>query len=193
MLRAIGETLIHSAKKERIEFMQRIAPGITKVEGVPMPVLNALARQYQSGGFDLILCLWSGGGYEDRMLAVKILIRIAKKDPERSFGIFRSFLPGITEWSICDTLGMGLSKALHRDYRDQIFSLSSELAHSANPWERRMSLVLLQFLCRFPDLHCHIRDHLKSMLPDKSYYVLKAIAWIQRDLKKHADSKTKRG
>ena len=57
------------------------------------PVLNELAQQFKAGGFDLVEEIWKAGALEEKLLAVKMLGKIAKKDPERSLQI-TNFLHG---------------------------------------------------------------------------------------------------
>jgi hypothetical protein len=66
-----------------------------------MPFLNELAVQYKSGGFELIEALWNAGALEEKVLAVKMLGKIAKKDPDRSLKMVQLFAGNIGNRAVC--------------------------------------------------------------------------------------------
>ncbi len=84
-LKEIQQILKSKAIPEAKATHQKFVPGKEKIYGVRTPVLNELAQQFKTGGFDLVEELWNAGALEEKLMAVKMLGKIAKKNPERSF------------------------------------------------------------------------------------------------------------
>jgi 3-methyladenine DNA glycosylase AlkD len=63
----------------------------------------------------------------------------------------------------------------------EIFSLSKKLSKSPNPWQRRLSLVLLENYTRDALLKKEIESRIKFLENDGEYYVKKAVVWLNRN------------
>lgn len=183
-LYAIRAEISKEANEAHRLFMAKTAPGIQQVHGTPKPVLNHLAKNHSDGGIPLVEELWKSGVYEEQMLAVKLLERLARKHPADAIRLLKAFTPELTEWSICDTLAMGLSRALHKKEKKTLFALSDQWAASDRMWTRRMSLVLLWYFCRFEEDRAFIHAQVNRHVNDKEHYIRKAVTWIRRELKK---------
>ena len=72
LVKQIQLTLISNSSIEGRAAHNKFVPGIEKVFGVRMPVLNELAKQYKYGGFELVQALWEAGSLEEKTLAIKI-------------------------------------------------------------------------------------------------------------------------
>ncbi|MBP6432299.1 MAG: DNA alkylation repair protein [Ferruginibacter sp.] len=183
-LSAIQQYLKENASEEALAATKKFVPGSTKVFGIRMPVLNDLAKKYKGGGFTLIKQLWAVGSYEEKMLAAKILSHCAKKDAAQAIELVKFFTPEIDNWAVCDTIGMQSLKAIINTHQTQIFALAKQLNKSKNFWERRLSLVLVEYYTRNKDLHPQIIELIKPLENDEEYYVKKAIVWINKNFKK---------
>ena len=184
-LKAIQSILTASSNKEALAAQQNFVPGVeTKIYGVRMPILNDLAKEFKGGGFELVKELWDAGAYEEKMLAVKILGLIARKDAERSLQLIQDFAPAIDNWAICDAIGMQGLKPILKSHQKEIFALAKKYNRSANFWERRLSLVLVEWYTRIPELHIEIKKLVKPLENDPEYYVRKAVIWINRNFEK---------
>lgn len=184
-LQTIQSVLTASSNKDALAAQQNFIPGVeSKIYGVRMPVLNDLAKEFKSGGFELVRDLWDAGAYEEKMLAVKILGHIAKKDPARSLELVQYFAPAIDNWAVCDTIGMQGLKPILKTHQKEIFALAKKYNRSANFWERRLSLVLVEWYTRIPELHSDIKKLVKSLEKDPEYYVRKAVVWINKNFEK---------
>ena len=168
----------------RVEFTKKMIPGAQKVYGVGMPVLNEMAKRYKNEGFDLVEYLWTSGAYEEKMLSAKILVVLAKKNPEDALRLTRQFAPELSDWAICDTLGMGVSKALMKNNKEKILQLSDELIDAPIFWQRRLGLVLLECFAKDPHMHDHIEKRIQLLSSDKEHYVKKAIIWLRSAIAK---------
>jgi 3-methyladenine DNA glycosylase AlkD len=145
--------------------------------------------KFKSGGFELAEGLWKSGAFEERMLAAKILRLICKKDPKRSLGLVKHWSKDVQDWAVCDTLGMQSIKPLAMKYAEEIFMLAELLATRKNFWQRRLSLVLVEELTKYPEHHAHIRKLVARLRNDDEYYVRKAVEWLDRNLEKRLRGK----
>ena len=168
-LKEIQQILIAKATSEAKAAHQKFVPGQEKIYGVRNPVLNELAQQYKAGGFDLIEEIWNAGALEEKLLAVKILGKIAKKDPERSLKTIELFATNIGNWAVCDTMGMQGLKPIVKTHQKEIFALARKYNTATDFWQRRLSLVLVEWHTRvlFAD------EHAAMILAGKSHNVEK--------------------
>jgi 3-methyladenine DNA glycosylase AlkD len=146
--------------------------------------LNVLAKKYKEGGFDLVKELWNSGAFEEKLLAAKMLNVICKKDPELSLKLVSSFSKDISNWAVCDTVGMQALKPVAKKIQKEIFGLSVKLIKSKNLWERRLSLVIIEVYTKDKTLQPEIMKRVKALENDDEYYVKKAVDWIKRNFKK---------
>lgn len=183
-LSAIQKLLIANSSPEAKAAHQKFVPGKEKIYGVRMPYLNELAARYKTGGFDLAEKLWKAGALEEKVLAVKILGKIAKKDPVRSLQVVQLFAENIGNWAVCDAIGMQGLKPILKTHQKEIFALAKKYNRSPDFWQRRLSLVLVEWYTRFKELHPEIKRLMKALEDDKEYYVKKAIVWINKNFEK---------
>jgi 3-methyladenine DNA glycosylase AlkD len=183
-LKEIKKTLSLHATAEAKASYQKFVPGDEKIYGVKMPFLNELAGKYKTGGFDLIESLWKEGSLEEKVLAIKILGKIAKKDPERSLQTVELFAKNIGNWAVCDAIGMQGLKPIVKTHQKEIFALAKKYNSSRDFWQRRLSLVLVEWYTRIKSLHPEIKKLVKNLENDNEYYVKKAIVWINKNFEK---------
>ena len=134
--------------------------------------------------FDLIEQLWNAGALEEKILAVKMLGKIAKKDPERSLQITQIFAKNIGNWAVCDAMGMQGLKPILKTHQKEIFALAWKYNSSKDFWQRRLSLVLVEWYTRDKNCHIEIKQLVKELENDDEYYVKKAIVWINKNFLK---------
>jgi len=184
-LKEIQNILKAKATAEAKAAHEKFVPGTKeKIYGVRMPVLNELAQQFKAGGFDLVEELWNAGALEEKALAVKMLGKIAKKDPERSLRLIQHFAKNIGNWAICDAMGMQGLKPILKTHQKEIFALAWKYNSSEDLWQRRLSLVLVEWYTRIKALHPEIKKLVKNLENDEEYYVKKAIMWINKNFVK---------
>ncbi|MBL0129701.1 MAG: DNA alkylation repair protein [Chitinophagaceae bacterium] len=183
-LNEIQKILKAKANAEAKAAHKEFVPGKDRIYGVRNPVLNELAQQYKDGGFGLVEELWNAGAYEEKLLAIKMLGKIAKKDPEQSIRIIQIFANDIGNWAICDTLGMQGLRPLLQTHQKEIFSLARKYNQSEDFWQRRLSLVLVEWYTRKKELHPEIKQLVQTLENDSAYYVRKAVVWIKKNFSK---------
>jgi len=183
-LKAIQAELSLQASKQHHEFMQVMVPGEQRVYGVKTPVMNELAKKYKSGSFDLAEELWASGAFEEKVIAIKMLEKTGKQDPERLLKLFRRFSREINNWAECDGLGMQFLRSIVKTHTSEIFELAAKLNKSKDPWQRRLSLVMVEWYTRDKSRHAQIRQLVSGLENDSEYYVKKAITWINKNFSK---------
>ncbi|MGQ0737818.1 MAG: DNA alkylation repair protein [Bacteroidota bacterium] len=183
-LKEIQQALQHKSDPKLIEFVKRVAPGTEKVYGVKTPYLNELAARYKSYSFSLAEELWASGFMEERIIAIKILEKTGKTDPVRLLKLFQQFLKGIDSWAVCDGLGMQFLSGIRKTHADKIFALAQKYNRSKNFWQRRLSLVMVEWYTRMKEYHPEIRRLVKNLEADEEYYVKKAVDWIKQNFAK---------
>lgn len=183
-LKAIQKILKENANPNAKASTEKFIPNVEKKYGVYNPVLNELAKQFKSGGFELVEELWKAGALEEKILAGKLLGKIAKQDPQHAVKLVEKFSSEITNWAVCDTLGMQALNPIVKTHEKEIFALAKKLNKSENFWQRRLSLVLVEWYTRNTSSHAEIKKLVKNLKNDEEYYVKKAIVWIERNLDK---------
>ena len=183
-LKKIQKELKASSTPEAKAAALKFVPDAKNVYGIRTPVLNVMAKKYKEGGFELVRELWNSGAFEEKMLAAKMLREICKRDPELSVKLVAGFSKNISDWAVCDTVGMQSLKPVAKKMQKEIFVLSAKLLKSKNLWERRLSLVIIEVFTKDKSLNPEIIKRAKTLEGDKEYYVKKAVEWIRRNLKK---------
>jgi len=183
-LKTIQQLLRENSIPEAKAAHRKFVPGDIKIYGVRTPVLDTLSKQFKQGGFELIKILWDAGALEEQILAVKILQKMAKQDAKLSLDLIQYFAPGINNWAVCDAVGMQALQTIRKTHQAEIFALAKKYNRSGNFWERRLSLVLVEWFTRDKSLHTKIKQLVKALENDEEYYVKKAIVWINKNFTK---------
>jgi 3-methyladenine DNA glycosylase AlkD len=184
LLKEIKKTLTEKSSPEAAAAYKKFVPGKQKIYGVRTPLLDEISRQYKSGGFSLIKQLWNESSLEEKIIAAKILQKIAKQDAAQSLELITHFAPGIDNWAVCDAVGMQALQTIRSTHQKEIFALAKKYNNSANFWERRLSLVLVEWYTRDKTLHKEINKLIKALEKDEEYYVKKAVVWIKKNFEK---------
>jgi 3-methyladenine DNA glycosylase AlkD len=164
--------------------VRKFIPTSQHVYGVRLPFLNQIVKEHREGGFELSEALWKSGAFEEKLLAAKLLGSSCKKDPDRALTLAKKFAPQISDWAVCDTLGMQGVKAIAVEKQIELLAWSSKLVKSKSLWERRLGLVLLTHFVKNKTSRTQIEETLARVGGDKEHYVKKAVEWLQRDLRK---------
>lgn len=181
---AIQKMLTAKADKKNMAFFEKMVPGQQKIYGVKTPDLNLLVQQYKQYSFDLAKELWSSGALEEKIIAIKIVEKTGKSNPDKVLKLFDQFSKKIDNWAVCDGLGMQFLRGIVKTHADDIFALAEKYAASKNPWQRRLSLVMVEWYTRHSDRHAEIKKLIKALENDEEYYVKKAVVWIKRNFTK---------
>ena len=183
-LKEIQKILAAKSDKKNIGFFQKMVPGKQKMYGVKTPDLNVIVKQYKSFSFDLAKELWTSGALEEKIIAIKIMEKMGKQDPEKLLKLFKQFSKEIDNWAVSDGLGMQFLRGIVKTHTKEIFTLAAKLNRSKDPWQRRLSLVMVEWYTRHKGHHAEIKKLIKNLEDDDEYYVKKAVAWINRNFVK---------
>jgi 3-methyladenine DNA glycosylase AlkD len=180
----IQQILSSNASAGAIDSIRKFVPGQQRMYGVTTPVINEIVKKYKDGSFELAEELWNAGALEEKILAIKIIEKTGKKDAERVFTFFEKFSKEIDNWAVCDGLGMQFLRTVVQTHADRIFKLAKKLNRSKDPWQRRLSLVMVEWYTRKEERHDEIMELVNALQNDDEYYVRKAVQWIRRNFKK---------
>lgn len=181
---SIKQALAAQSDEKAKGAVRKFIPTSQHVYGVRLPLLNQIVKQHREGGFELAEVLWKSGAFEEKLLAAKLLGSSCKKDPDRALTLAKRFAPQISDWAVCDTLGMQGVKAIALEKQIELFAWSKKLVKSRNLWERRLGLVLLTHFVKDRNSRTQIEETLARLQADKEHYVKKAVEWLQKDLQK---------
>jgi 3-methyladenine DNA glycosylase AlkD len=140
-LSSIKQELAAKADEKARDAFRKFVPTSQRIYGVRVPLLNKLAKEHRDGGFELAEALWTAGAFEEKLLATKLLGSLCKKDPEQTLRLAQKFAPQVSDWAVCDTLGMQALKGIAPKRQRELLASSNKLIRSKNPWERRLALV----------------------------------------------------
>jgi len=183
-LKEIQRSLSAKADKKNVEFFKKMVPGKQKIYGVKTPALNLLAQQYKSYSFDLAKELWASGALEEKIIAIKIMEKMGKKDPAKLLLLFKQFSKEIDNWAVCDGLGMQFLRGIVKTHPRDIFDVAGQYNKAKDAWQRRLSLVMVEWYTRLGEHHDEIKKLVRNLENDDEYYVKKAVIWINKNFKK---------
>ncbi|MES1217247.1 MAG: DNA alkylation repair protein [Bacteroidota bacterium] len=183
-LAEIQQILSSLAEKKSEDFFRKMVPGNQKIYGVKTPALNDIVKKYKHGSFRLAEELWKSGALEEKIIAIKIIEKKGKEDTKRLFELFQQFSKQIDNWAVCDGLGMQFLRGVVKTDPDTIFGIAKKYNHSKNLWQRRLSLVMVEWYTRDKKMHPAIKQLVKNLEDDDEYYVKKAVIWIKKNFKK---------
>lgn len=183
-LKDIQAVLIAKAENKNIDFFSRAVPGEQKIYGVKTPHLNKIAVDYKAYSFGLAEELWNSAALEERIIAIKIMEKTGKSDPARLLRLFKRFSKQVDNWAVCDGLGMQFLRGIVKTHADEIFELARQFNRSTNRWQRRLSLVMVEWYTRINTRLPEIKELVKGLENDEDYYVKKAVVWIKKNFQK---------
>jgi len=164
--------------------------------GVANPVLNDLTRDWRKdldgpARAQVAAGLWATNIYEARLAAAKLLTTARiRPDDQAAWDLIASWAPDFDSWAIADHACMAGQKRLLEDPSrvDQIEAWTT----SDHMWTRRAALVITLPWTKQnhpKPLDLEIRDRVLGWaaryVPDRDWFIQKAIAWWLRDLSKH--------
>jgi len=181
---SIKQALAAQSDEKAKGAVRKFVPTSQHVYGVRLPLLNLIVKEHREGGFDLAEALWNSGAFEEKLIAAKLLGSSCKKDPERALTLAKKFATQVSDWAVCDTLGMQGVKGIALEKQIELFAWSNKLVKSKSLWERRLGLVLLTHFVKDRNSRTLIEETLGRLRGDKEHYVKKAVEWLQKDLRK---------
>jgi 3-methyladenine DNA glycosylase AlkD len=163
--------------------------------GVANPIINDLTKEWRTKmdveqRVDLADALWETDIYEARIAAAKLLTQARIKDDDDVWGLIASWVDDFDSWAIADHACMAGQKRLVADPAriDHV----EEWVKSEHMWTRRAALVITLPWTKMNNpkpLDLEIRERVLGwaalMVPDRAWFIQKAIAWWLSELSKH--------
>ena len=135
--------------------------------------------------------LWQSDIFEARIAAGKLLTQSRIKDDGPVWDLLQSWVPDFDSWAIADHACSAIGKRLVAvpDRLDQVEGWTQ----SDHMWSRRAALVATLPWAKLPNpkpaddaARLRILGWAAAYVPDRNWFIQKAIAWWLRDLSKHA-------
>ncbi len=163
--------------------------------GVANPVLNDLTKAWRQeldvpARVHLADALWQTNVHEARLAAAKLLTQARIRPDDAVWALLESWLPDFDAWAVADHACMAMQKRLSADPTrlDQVEGWTT----SDHMWTRRAALVATlpwtkQNHPKPDDLarRDRILGWAATYVPDRDWFIQKAIAWWLRELSKH--------
>ncbi|MEX0304076.1 MAG: DNA alkylation repair protein [Leisingera sp.] len=201
MLDPYLDALKAQAEPGRAEGMAAYHKQSREVLGVPNPATNDLTKSWRQSldveqRVDLARALWETDIFEARIAAAKLLTQARIKEDMPVWDLLQSWVPEFDSWAIADHACSAISKRLLADpARLGTVELWTQSDHM---WSRRAALVATLPWAKMNNLKpadSEIRERIlgwaASYVPDRDWFIQKAIAWWLRDLSKHDAERTR--
>lgn len=188
--KGLQELLQCLVDREATRNYQRIIPDTGRFYGVPKPILWIIASEV--GKFiqkepekaqGLLKVIWAEGSFEAKQIAGKSLERFGPKHPKTCLDFVSSALPGLDNWSVCDSLAMYGVEPIVYSSPELVLPLSEKWIQSTDEWIRRFGVVTLRGYKRVRTTE-RVFELLDMVMEDKSRDVRKAESWILREITK---------
>ncbi|MBY6054818.1 DNA alkylation repair protein [Leisingera daeponensis] len=172
-----------------------------RVLGVPNPATNDLSKSWRQSlsvaeRADLARALWGTDIFEARIAAAKLLTQARIKDDGAIWELLQSWVLEFDSWAIADHACSAISKRLLAD--PSRLDTAEEWSRSDHMWTRRAALVATLPWAKMNNLKPadqeareRILDWAASYVPDRDWFMQKAVAWWLRDLSKHDAERTR--
>jgi 3-methyladenine DNA glycosylase AlkD len=158
-------------------FSAKLIPHTDNFIGLPMPVIQGLAKEITKGNWQAYLSLAGDAMHEELLLQAAVLgyIKIKKDlDLEQMLILIKDFVPKINNWAVCDTFCSGL-KFTHK-HQKQMYDFLLPYLSAQNEFGLRFAVVMLMQYFIDDD---HIDELLQIFdgIEHEGYYLKMAVAW----------------
>ena len=169
--------------------------------GTAVPAIDALARDWRNelsldDRLALADGLWQSNIHEARVAAAKLLAQARiRPDDSGAWALIQSWVADFDAWAIADHVCIAGQKRIMADLArlDAVESWTG----SENFWVRRAALVITLPLTKlnFPKpeetaARERVLGWAAGYVPDREWFIQKAVAWWLRDLSKHDPART---
>ncbi|MDE4173991.1 DNA alkylation repair protein [Phaeobacter sp. PT47_59] len=192
------EALIEPGRADQMAAYHKQARSVL---GIPNPALNDLTKRWRQSlsveeRVTLAGALWDTDIFEARIAAAKLLTQARIKGDAAAWQLIASWVPQFDSWAIADHVCMTAQKRLVADPSrlDEVESWTQ----SDHMWTRRAALVATLPWAKLNNIkpedqarRTRILNWAASYVPDRDWFMQKAIAWWLRDLSKHEAEATR--
>ena len=172
-----------------------------EVLGLRVPRITELATAWREGmtveeRVALADALWRMDIYETRVAAAKLLVQARIRPDEDAWQLIASWVPQFDGWAIADHVSDAGARRLVAD--PSRLDQGEGWAASPHMWTRRAALVMTLPWARLNNLRPEdaarrerILGWAAAYVPDRDWFIQKAVAWWLRDLSKHDAARTR--
>lgn len=139
MQKRVRETLKTMSESEYGKFSQGLIPGKNNILGIRLPLLRDMAKEYARGDWEGLMDE-EDEYFEETMLRGMVL-GYAVKEPERLAEYTEAFIPLVDNWSVCDSVFMGMST--WQKNRDFTWEYIQKYLYSEKEFEVRVALIIM--------------------------------------------------
>lgn len=171
------------------------------VLGIPNPALNELTKGWRQSlsvaeRVALADALWRSDIFEARLAAAKLLTQARIRPDDAVWTLIRGWVPEFDSWAIADHACMAAQKRLVADPArlDEVEAWT----RSDHMWTRRAALVAtLPWTKQNHPKPAELeqRDRIlgwaAGYVPERDWFIQKAVAWWLRELSKHDPERTR--
>ena len=154
-------------------FSSGLLPGTENIIGVRIPALRNLAKEIAKGDWQTYLKEATDDSFEEIMLQ-GLVIGYVKGNPDQVISALKYFIPKIDNWSVCDSVAMGLK--ISEKYPDAFWKFALQQIDSDREFFIRFGVVML--LSHYVDeKHIDAVLNILDTISYEGYYVRMAVAW----------------
>jgi 3-methyladenine DNA glycosylase AlkD len=163
--------------------------------GIPVPRIEALVDEWRAArdiGARVALAdtLWQTDIHEARIAAAKLLVQARIRPDDAVWALFLSWVPDFDGWALADhACKVGERRLVADPTRLDIVETWTTSPHM---WTRRAALVVTLPWTRMnnpkpadQEIRRRVLSWAAVYVPDRDWFIQKAIAWWLRDLSKH--------
>jgi 3-methyladenine DNA glycosylase AlkD len=134
--------------------------------------------------------LWKSDIHEARIIAAKLLTQARIRPDDAVWSLIRMWVPQFDGWAVADHACSAGQRRVMADLSrlDEI----EDWTRSDHLWTRRAALVITLPLAKLPfpkpdeaAARARVLGWAASYVPDRAWFIQKAVAWWLRDLSKH--------
>ena len=139
MRKNIREQLLTMSETEYQKFSSGLIPGVSNMLGIRLPELRKLAKQIAKENWKD--ALEEEDEYFEEIMLRGMVISYAIKDIEEALPYIAAFIPRVDNWSVCDSVFMGMT-VLQKD-RERTWEFIQDYLHSDREFEVRVALIIM--------------------------------------------------
>lgn len=166
--------------------------------GLRTPLMRRLTREHaprklplsHSELIDLANTLWQGEVFEERVAALQILCDRAHMLTPKDLPWLEQLCRESLGWGLLDTIGVHLLGPLALEHGKPVYAAMQRWSRDAESfWVRRASVLVHILPARKQQLEIKLAwNTMQRLLPEKEFFIRKAIGWTLRECVKHYES-----
>lgn len=139
MRKDVRKKLLYMAEHEYQKFSSALIPGVENMLGIRLPQLRVLAKEIAKSDWQDAL-KEQDYYFEERMLRGMVL-SYASKNMDEMLPYIEAFIPLVDNWSICDSVFMGME--IFQKDRERAWKFIEPYLKSHKEFEVRIALIIM--------------------------------------------------